>query len=225
MGKVVWKRDGKARSSAKLELENGDHILIRLTRGRVRVSKLGWFPFWPKATLWETRMKGETTRLFHNPALHLRPLDSVIATIIDCPDATAVALRLSSHSDNKSAMTMNNSQMQIKLSTTFMAEAIEVEHATVLIFPPFVLPKNLVGFVTIRYRLFGANFFELTFSKPARMFARNPGAILRTGVSLFRKLPANSANGDSRAVPNRNDWTPQTKFEFEDEDGAKQDVE
>src|SRR5262245_18522507 len=34
-----------------------------------------------------------------------------------------------------SAMTINNSQMQIKLSTTLKAEAIEVAHVTVVIFP------------------------------------------------------------------------------------------
>jgi hypothetical protein len=34
-----------------------------------------------------------------------------------------------------SAIIMNNSQMQAKLSTTFKAEVMEVEHTTVFIFP------------------------------------------------------------------------------------------
>ena len=41
----------------------------------------------------------------------------------------------------------------------------------------------------------------LAFSKPARMFLRNPGADMpRAGVSSFAGVSTNTANDDSRAV-------------------------
>jgi hypothetical protein len=95
VGEIVAKRDNQLQCFAQLKLDNGDRILISVARGLVKVSKLGWLGLWPVATLWETRTVAETSNAFLRPeTARMRPLDGMIATLIDCRSAGAVVVKL-----------------------------------------------------------------------------------------------------------------------------------
>jgi hypothetical protein len=100
VGEIVAKRDNKRQCFAQLKLDNGDRILISVASGLVRVSKLGWRGLWPVATLWETQTVDETgNAFFRSDTALMRPLDGIIATLIDCESAGAVVARLQSLSE------------------------------------------------------------------------------------------------------------------------------
>jgi len=97
VGDIVAKRDNKMQCFAQLKLGNGDRILISVARGLVKVSKLGWLGLWPVVTLWETQTFAESADAFFRPeTAHMRPLDGIIATLIDCESAGAIVARLQS---------------------------------------------------------------------------------------------------------------------------------
>ena len=83
-----------------------------------------------------------------------------------------------------------------------MAEAIEVEHATVVIFPPFGLPKKFARICNYSLQVSGANFLSWPLASQRACYSGTPA---RTRFAPgFHLRASNTANDDSRAVASRN---------------------
>jgi hypothetical protein len=96
MGKVIARRDAPRRSLARLELNNGDQVVISVGVGEVKVAKMKWAGMLPGPTLWQSSSAGEIAEKFFDEAkLPRRPIEAVIDKVIDCRSAEEVAARLS----------------------------------------------------------------------------------------------------------------------------------
>ena len=101
MGKVFVKRDEPHRCFARLELSNGDQVMISVAQGEVKVVKMKWAGMLPGPTLWKSGSVAETAEKFFDGAtLPQSPIEAVIDKIIDCRSADDVRARLSAEPDH-----------------------------------------------------------------------------------------------------------------------------
>ena len=101
MGKVIVKRDEPHRCFARLELSNGDQVMISVAQGEVKVVKMKWAGMLPGPTLWKSGSVAETAEKFFDGAtLPQSPIEAVIDKIIDCRSADDVGARLSAEPDH-----------------------------------------------------------------------------------------------------------------------------
>jgi hypothetical protein len=100
MGKVVIKRDEPQQSLARLELSNGDQVMISVMAGDVKVIKMKWAGMLPGPTLWQSESAAEIAeKLFDETKLPQKPIEALIDKIIDCRSADEVEERLSAKPD------------------------------------------------------------------------------------------------------------------------------
>ena len=101
MGKVLVKRDEPHRCFARLELNNGDQVMISVAQGEVKVVKMKWAGMLPGPTLWKSENVAEIAeKFFDETTLPQRPIEAVIDKIIDCRSAAEVVARLSAEPDH-----------------------------------------------------------------------------------------------------------------------------
>ena len=94
MGRVLIKKD--TRYYARLQLKNGDEVMISVAQSGVKVWKMKWAGLLPVAVLWASRSPLDVVETFLDPDKPtLRPLDSIIAKLIDCESAAALVAELS----------------------------------------------------------------------------------------------------------------------------------
>jgi hypothetical protein len=100
MGKVIIKRDGPQQSLARLELSNGDQVMVSVTAGDVKVIKMKWAGMLPGPTLWHSESAAEIAeKLSDETKLPQKPIEALIDKIIDCRSADEVEERLSAKPD------------------------------------------------------------------------------------------------------------------------------
>jgi hypothetical protein len=100
MGKVVVKRDEPHQCFARLELSNGDQVMISIAQGEVKIIKMKWAGMLPGPTLWRSGSLAEISEKFFDGAkLPQSPIEAVIDKIIDCRSADDVGARLSAEPD------------------------------------------------------------------------------------------------------------------------------
>jgi hypothetical protein len=100
MGKVIVKRDGPQQSLARLELSNGDQVMISVTSGDAKVIKMKWAGVLPGPTLWQSESAEEIAeKLSDETKLPQKPIEALIDKIIDCRSADEVEARLSAKPD------------------------------------------------------------------------------------------------------------------------------
>jgi hypothetical protein len=100
MGKVLVKKDEPHQCFARLELNNGDQVMISIAHGEVKVVKMKWAGMLPGPTLWKSENVGEIAeKFFDETTLPQRPIEAVIDKIIDCRSAEEVVARLSAEPD------------------------------------------------------------------------------------------------------------------------------
>ena len=88
MGKVLVKRDEPHQCFARLELNNGDQVMISVAQGEVKVVKMKWAGMLPGPTLWKSENVAEIAeKFFDETTLPQRPIEAVIDKIIDCRSA------------------------------------------------------------------------------------------------------------------------------------------
>jgi hypothetical protein len=95
MGKVIVKRDTTRECFARLELSNGDQVIVSIAEGKVKVSGLKWAGMLRGPTLWQSEIAKMADPFFDNPTLSPKPIDAVIEKVIDCRSAAEVVIRLS----------------------------------------------------------------------------------------------------------------------------------
>jgi hypothetical protein len=101
MGKVIIKRDGPQQSLARLELSNGDQVMVSFTAGQVKVIKMKWAGILPGRTLWQSESAAEIAeKLSDETKLPQKPIEALIDMIIDCRSADEVEVRLSAKPDH-----------------------------------------------------------------------------------------------------------------------------
>jgi hypothetical protein len=101
MGKVIIKRDGPQQSFARLELSNGDQVMVLVTAGQVKVIKMKWAGMLPGPTLWQSESAAEIAeKLSDETKLPQKPIEALIDMIIDCRGADEVEERLSAKPDH-----------------------------------------------------------------------------------------------------------------------------
>jgi hypothetical protein len=101
MGKVIIKRDGPKQSLARLELSNGDQVMVSVTAGQVKVIKMKWAGMLPGPTLWQSESAAEIAeKLSDETKLPQKPIEALIDMIIDCRSADEVEVRLSAKPDH-----------------------------------------------------------------------------------------------------------------------------
>jgi hypothetical protein len=101
MGKVIIKRDGPQQSFARLELSNGDQVMVLVTAGQVKVIKMKWAGMLPGPTLWQSESVAEIAeKLSDETKLPQKPIEALIDMIIDCRGADEVEERLSAKPDH-----------------------------------------------------------------------------------------------------------------------------
>jgi hypothetical protein len=101
MGKVIIKRDGPQQSLARLELSNGDQVVVAVTAGKVKVIKMKWAGMLPGPTLWQSESAAEIAeKLSDETKLPQKPIEALIDMIIDCRGADEVEERLSAKPDH-----------------------------------------------------------------------------------------------------------------------------
>jgi hypothetical protein len=101
MGKVLIKRDTPDECFARLELNNGDQVMITLAQGEVKVIKMKWAGMLAGPTLWSSGSGAEIAeKFFDETKLPQRLLDAVINSVIDCRSAADVVTRLSVKPDD-----------------------------------------------------------------------------------------------------------------------------
>jgi hypothetical protein len=101
MGKVIIKRDGPQQSFARLELSNGDQVMVLVTAGQVKVIKMKWAGMLPGPTLWQSESAAEIAeKLSDETKLPQKPIEALINMIIDCRGADEVEERLSAKPDH-----------------------------------------------------------------------------------------------------------------------------
>jgi hypothetical protein len=95
MGEIIVKKDTPSQCFARLRLENGDQIMISVTQSAVTVFKMKWAGLLPSATLWASSSMAEVANMFFDEGEPMqRPLDSMIARLLDCRSAAEVVARL-----------------------------------------------------------------------------------------------------------------------------------
>ena len=101
MGKVLVKRDEPHQCFARLELNNGDQVMISVAQGEVKVIKMKWAGMLPGPTLWKSENVAEIAeKFFDETKLPQRPIEAVIDKVIDCRSADEVVARLSAEPDH-----------------------------------------------------------------------------------------------------------------------------
>jgi hypothetical protein len=101
MGRVIVKRDTPHQCFARLELNNGDQVMISIAQGEVRVIKMKWAGMLPGPTLWKSGSVAEIAeKFFDETKLPQRPIEAVIDKVIDCHSAADVVVRLSAKPDD-----------------------------------------------------------------------------------------------------------------------------
>jgi hypothetical protein len=100
MGKVIVKRDTPHQCFARLELNNGDQVMISVAEAEVKVIKMNWAGMLPGPALWKSGSGAEIAqKFFDETKLPQRLIDAVIDRIIDCRSAADVVARLSAKPD------------------------------------------------------------------------------------------------------------------------------
>lgn len=100
MGKVIVKTETPEQSSARVELSNGDQVTISVADGAITIVKMKWAGVLRGATLWRSADAAEIAeKFFDDTKLPQKPVDAIIAKIIDCRSADDVAARLSAKPD------------------------------------------------------------------------------------------------------------------------------
>ena len=95
MGKVLVKRDEPHQCFARLELNNGDQVMISIAHGEVKVIKMKWAGMLPGPTLWKSGSGAEIAeKFFDETTLPQKPIEAVIDKVIDCRSADEVVARL-----------------------------------------------------------------------------------------------------------------------------------
>ena len=101
MGKVLVKRDEPHQCFARLELNNGDQVMISIAQGEVKVIKMKWAGMLPGPTLWKSGSGAEIAeKFFDETTLPQKPIEAVIDKVIDCRSADEVVARLSAEPDH-----------------------------------------------------------------------------------------------------------------------------
>ena len=101
MGKVIVKKDEPHQCFARLELSNGDQVMISVAQGEVKVVRMKWAGMLPGPTLWQSGNVAEIAeKFFDGTKLPQRPIEAVIDKVIDCRSADEVAVRLSAKPDD-----------------------------------------------------------------------------------------------------------------------------
>ena len=101
MGKVIVKKDEPHQCFARLELSNGDQVMIAVAQGEVKVVRMKWAGMLPGTTLWQSGNVAEIAeKFFDGTKLPQRPIEAVIDKVIDCRSADEVAVRLSAKPDD-----------------------------------------------------------------------------------------------------------------------------
>jgi len=101
MGKVIVKRDGPHQCFARLELNNGDQVMISIAQKEIKVIKMKWAGMLPGPTLWKSGSIAEIAeKFFDETKLSQKPIEAVIDKVIDCRDAAEVVARLSAKPDD-----------------------------------------------------------------------------------------------------------------------------
>ena len=101
MGKVIVEREAPHQSFARLELNNGDQVMISVAEGEVKVIKMKWAGMLPGPTLWKSGSVAEIVeKFFDETKLPERPIEAVIDKVIDCRSAADVVARLSAKPDD-----------------------------------------------------------------------------------------------------------------------------
>jgi hypothetical protein len=101
MGKVIAKRDTPHQCFARLELNNGDQVMISVAQSEVKVIKMNWAGMLPGPTLWKSGSGAEIAqKFFDETKLPQRLIDAVIDRVIDCRSAADVVARLSAKPDD-----------------------------------------------------------------------------------------------------------------------------
>jgi hypothetical protein len=101
MGKVIVKRDTPHQCFARLELNNGDQVMISIAQAEIKVIKMKWAGMLPGPTLWKSGSVTEIVEKFSDQTkLPQRPIEAVIDKVIDCHSAAEVAARLSAKPDD-----------------------------------------------------------------------------------------------------------------------------
>jgi hypothetical protein len=101
MGKVIVEREAPHQSFARLELNNGDQVMISVAEGEVKVIKMKWAGMLPGPTLWKSGSVAEMVeKFFDETKLPQRPIEAVIDKVIDCRSAAEVVARLSAKPDD-----------------------------------------------------------------------------------------------------------------------------
>ena len=101
MGKVIVEREAPHQSFARLELNNGDQVMISVAEGEVKVIKMKWAGMLPGPTLWKSGSVAEIVeKFFDETKLPERPIEAVIDKVIDCRSAAEVVARLSAKPDD-----------------------------------------------------------------------------------------------------------------------------
>jgi len=101
MGKVIVKRDEPHQSVARLELSNGDQVMISVAEGDVKVIRMKWAGMLRGPTLWESGSVAEIAeKFFDGTKLPQRPIEAVIDKVIACRSADEVVARLSAKPDH-----------------------------------------------------------------------------------------------------------------------------
>jgi len=101
MGKVIVERDEPHQCFARLELNNGDRVMISIVQSEVKVIKMKWAGMLPGPTLWKSGSVAEIVEKFsEDTKLPQRPIEAVIDKVIDCRSAAEVVARLSAKPDD-----------------------------------------------------------------------------------------------------------------------------
>jgi hypothetical protein len=101
MGKVIIKIDKPHQCFARLELNNGDQVMISIAQAEIKVIKMKWAGMLPGPTLWKSGSVTEIVEKFSDQTkLPQRPIEAVIDKVIDCHSAAEVAARLSAKPDD-----------------------------------------------------------------------------------------------------------------------------
>jgi hypothetical protein len=101
MGKVIIKRDTPHQCFARLELNNGDQVMISVAQAEVKVIKMNWAGILLGPTLWKSGSGAEIAqKFFDETKLPQTLIDAVIDRIIDCRSAADVVVRLSAKPDD-----------------------------------------------------------------------------------------------------------------------------
>jgi hypothetical protein len=101
MGKVIVKKETPHQSFARLELNNGDQVMVSVAPAEVKVTQMKWAGMLPGPTLWKSGSVAEIAeKFFDETTLPQRPIEAVIDKIIDCRSAAEVVVRLSAKPDD-----------------------------------------------------------------------------------------------------------------------------